>query len=356
MSNTTKLDSIPEEVGEKTEYTDFVDKLEETNELGTGGFGTVNLYKKTDDNKLFAVKLIQIDEKNTKERIEREIQILKYIKDDSFCEKNSLCYRGYQIVDDTYYILTDYAGEEYKPLNIENGEVDIKVIENIYEAIRNLHKKGVAHLDIKPDNILVNKNNHEIILIDFGISCNYIKENKNENIKENKNENMVFCPSNKKELKCTTQFLDYRLLKDLTDRTTKKNMQNYMNADLWALGIIISNVVISKSIFYLQKGLETKLKNNYDIFKEYKDKEFGYWVYHKIYISKTNTQISENIYNTIKGHLTEDEIKIDKYLSLSKILPQHIYEFFKPTNTTGGKNKKTKKQKNKKKRRTKKKL
>ena len=128
-----------------------------------------------------------------------------------------------------------------------------------------------------------------------------------------------------------------------------------MNADLWALGIIISKVVISKSIFYLQKELETKLKNKYDIFKEYKDKDFGYWVYHKIYISKTtNTQISENIYNTIKGHLTEDEIKIDKYLSLSKILPQHIYEFFKPTNTTGGKNKKNKK--TKKKRRTKKKL
>ena len=79
MSNTTKLDSIPEEVGEKTEYTDFVDKLEETNELGTGGFGTVNLYKKTDDNKLFAVKLIQIDEKNTKERVDLPKKICKII-------------------------------------------------------------------------------------------------------------------------------------------------------------------------------------------------------------------------------------------------------------------------------------
>lgn len=37
-----------------------------------------------------------------------------------------------------------------------------------------MHKKGVSHRDIKPDNIMVNPKTKKIKIIDFGIAKKYI--------------------------------------------------------------------------------------------------------------------------------------------------------------------------------------
>jgi calcium-dependent protein kinase len=36
-----------------------------------------------------------------------------------------------------------------------------------------MHERGVSHRDLKPDNILVNINNQEIKIIDFGVSKSF---------------------------------------------------------------------------------------------------------------------------------------------------------------------------------------
>ena len=40
----------------------------------------------------------------------------------------------------------------------------------LLDRIQALHKLGILHLDIKPDNICLGKNNQEVNLIDFGLS------------------------------------------------------------------------------------------------------------------------------------------------------------------------------------------
>ena len=50
----------------------------------------------------------------------------------------------------------------------------------ILEAIEVLHDAGFVHLDIKPDNILISRNNESfenIYLVDFGLTRSYIDEN-----------------------------------------------------------------------------------------------------------------------------------------------------------------------------------
>lgn len=45
-----------------------------------------------------------------------------------------------------------------------------KVFSQILEAVGYLHKKGITHNDIKPDNILITNNGNNLKLIDFGMS------------------------------------------------------------------------------------------------------------------------------------------------------------------------------------------
>jgi serine/threonine protein kinase len=45
------------------------------------------------------------------------------------------------------------------------------------KCIRDLHKMGFIHLDIKPDNVVVSKDKgQKLYLIDYGISEEYLKE------------------------------------------------------------------------------------------------------------------------------------------------------------------------------------
>ena len=60
------------------------------------------------------------------------------------------------------------------------GEATIfKYTHQIVNAMEYVHSQGIAHRDIKPDNIMINHNN-EAVLIDFGVST-LMEEQKNEN-------------------------------------------------------------------------------------------------------------------------------------------------------------------------------
>jgi serine/threonine protein kinase len=50
-----------------------------------------------------------------------------------------------------------------------------KIIKGIRDAIIECHNKGVAHRDLKLENIMLNKND-EIILIDFGFACQFTQD------------------------------------------------------------------------------------------------------------------------------------------------------------------------------------
>ena len=45
-----------------------------------------------------------------------------------------------------------------------------RVFEQLLAATEYLHKAGVLHNDLKPDNILITHKNHDVRLIDFGFA------------------------------------------------------------------------------------------------------------------------------------------------------------------------------------------
>jgi serine/threonine protein kinase len=50
-------------------------------------------------------------------------------------------------------------------------KIILKLMHNMLKAMYHLHKMGIGHGDIKPENILVNPNTYDIQIIDFGLSC-----------------------------------------------------------------------------------------------------------------------------------------------------------------------------------------
>ena len=48
----------------------------------------------------------------------------------------------------------------------------------IVEDLKELHKLGYLHLDIKPDNIMICKETSSVVLIDFGNTQYYLLEDK----------------------------------------------------------------------------------------------------------------------------------------------------------------------------------
>jgi serine/threonine protein kinase len=47
----------------------------------------------------------------------------------------------------------------------------------IIQALHHLHKEGIAHRDVKTENIIIDKG-YNIKLADFGFSCRYLGTNK----------------------------------------------------------------------------------------------------------------------------------------------------------------------------------
>ena len=74
-----------------------------------------------------------------------------------------------------YYVMQFIEGGSLKSLVKQRGRLDEssakKYITQVAEALAELHKRRVMHLDVKPDNILLKDG--EAVLIDFGVSKHY---------------------------------------------------------------------------------------------------------------------------------------------------------------------------------------
>jgi serine/threonine protein kinase len=152
-------------------------KLKKT--LGSGGFGITYLGTKND--KDYVIKQIQITKDNTKSLL-NEVEILKRIKKNK-CVSQLLCYHDSFINVDkgTLNIVTKsfknaITLREYIDNLIINEvflpyEDIIKIFSNLLNGLQHLHKIGIAHGDVKPENILIEQKYLNIQYIDFGLSC-----------------------------------------------------------------------------------------------------------------------------------------------------------------------------------------
>ncbi len=234
--STTNTVSNPHEKMEKK----IINEYYALKKLGNGSFGDVYLaYDKINDREV-AVKIIK---KHIGGKEVEEFKKLQLLRDE--CKKYYICVHEFVDTPKYLYIIMEYL-EEYKPMNqyittmhksLIAKDSNIKLIENVFQnlnkALCGMHRKGIAHNDLKPENIMMNPKNGDIKFIDFGLSCLGVE-----------------CTINSpREFGGTPEYMDPYQYQAVT--TGKQILpETRSKADIWAVGIIIYYIASNRLPFY----------------------------------------------------------------------------------------------------------
>jgi len=211
--------------------------------LGQGSYGTVSLAK-TDNDELVAIKILNIYRLKsagfTLQHILDEVESLKILSRE--CSENvpqfiEYYQNGFQtdIYIVTEYIqgvtLENYINDKYDDLQ-SNPKLVWSIIYSLVKGLYCIHSNGFAHRDLKPENIMITSDGI-VKYIDFGLACvEKCKWNDCKNSCVGRMGTPLYHPP---------EFYKYNSeIRGLTASQAQ---------DIWALGIILYNLVSGSKNF-----------------------------------------------------------------------------------------------------------
>lgn len=136
------------------------------------GFGsTSKIFLAQDEkNKHYSIKMYYNN--NYKCQFQNEVNILNSIDGEHFPKViDTLQYKDYNCIVFPYYNNKDVFDTIVPQLPITD-DVIMENMSKMTKPIYDLHQYNISHLDIKMENYLINKENNNFVLIDYGSSCN----------------------------------------------------------------------------------------------------------------------------------------------------------------------------------------
>jgi casein kinase II subunit alpha len=152
-----------------------ISKYEVSAKIGRGRYSEVYSGIIKNINEKVVIKILKPINKN---KIKREVVILKYLKD---------CPNSVHLIDITKgeaseiycLIYNNISGYELKRFSINISSEDLKLyIYKILQCLNFCHSKKIMHRDIKSGNIVVNSVTKEVNVIDWGLSEYYVEDYK----------------------------------------------------------------------------------------------------------------------------------------------------------------------------------
>jgi eukaryotic-like serine/threonine-protein kinase len=157
---------------ELTTGSTFAGRYQIIEELGKGGMGKVYKVLDTKIHEKVALKLIKPEitgDKQTVERFSNELRLARKIRHKNVCGMFDL-----GEAEGAHYITMEYVhGEDLKSMIRMSGSLSLGMLlsvgQQICDGLAEAHNLGVVHRDLKPQNIMIDKNGNAKIM-DFGIA------------------------------------------------------------------------------------------------------------------------------------------------------------------------------------------
>jgi serine/threonine protein kinase len=140
--------------------------------IARGGMGAVYLARERFLDRLAAIKVLPRSGtgEEARERFLREARIAAQLTHPNIVPLYSLG----QARDTLFYVMGYVDGESLEARLTRTGavshEVTRRVLHDLADALDYAHRRGVVHRDVKPDNILIERETERAILADFGIA------------------------------------------------------------------------------------------------------------------------------------------------------------------------------------------
>ncbi|MFQ6070793.1 MAG: protein kinase, partial [Candidatus Aminicenantales bacterium] len=157
---------------ELTRGTIFAGRYEVIEELGKGGMGRVYRVEDKKIKEEIALKLIKPEialDKKTIERFSNELKMARKISHRNVC-------RMYGLDEEkgTHYITMEYVpGEDLKSFIRRSRQLTLgtalSIAKQVCEGLAEAHRLGVIHRDLKPQNIMIDREGN-VRIMDFGIA------------------------------------------------------------------------------------------------------------------------------------------------------------------------------------------
>ncbi|XP_014785734.1 cyclin-dependent-like kinase 5 isoform X2 [Octopus bimaculoides] len=134
-------------------------------------YGTVYKAKNRDSHEIVALKRVRLDDddEGVPSSALREICLLKELKHKNIVRLHDVLHSEKKLT-----LVFEYCDQDLKKyFDSCNGEIDLDTVKSfMYQLLRGLafcHSNNVLHRDLKPQNLLINKNG-ELKLADFGLA------------------------------------------------------------------------------------------------------------------------------------------------------------------------------------------
>ncbi|KAM3968487.1 myosin light chain kinase, smooth muscle-like [Aphomia sociella] len=138
--------------------------------IGCGAFGSVSLVQDR-RGEYYAAKVLKTRTQKKRDTAQREYEMMKELKHPKLVELIDAF-----VAKDSFILVMDYlwGGELFDRIVEEEHikEVDVvPYVRQICEALNYLHTHKIAHLDLKPENIIcLSPNSRQVKIIDFGLA------------------------------------------------------------------------------------------------------------------------------------------------------------------------------------------
>ena len=176
LTNPEKLNFIAKE-GEIPEFD--IDDYDYLEPIGDGSYGKIYLVKNKDDNSKYALKKIICHDLKEVKNIQKELELVYSTIHENLMKIIAIQYKCLDITTYSIYILMELGLSDWneeikrraKKKNYYTEKEIIDILKQLTDALLYLEIQGIAHRDIKPQNILIFENN-VFKLTDFGEAKN----------------------------------------------------------------------------------------------------------------------------------------------------------------------------------------